>query len=357
MSERIPEKVMVTGSTGLVGSEAVEYYAAKGATVFGIDNNMREVLFGKDGSTDWKKGELVQKLNGQYIHIDADIRDEREMKKAFLKSGEVDLVVHCASQPAHDWAAKNPRMDFAINAGGTLNMLETYRQMSPDAAFIHCSTSKVYGDNPNRLPLVEGNTRYDLPESHPYYWGITEDFPIDHALHSLFGASKVSADIVAQEYGKYFDLPVAIFRPVCISGKNHSGAELHGFLSYLAKCIATGREYNIYGYKGKQVRGNIHSFDLVQAFDQYYQNPHTRGQAYNIDGGRVGSVSILEAGQRFSQLLDKPFKFNYVDENRIGDHIWAIFSNNKFQKDFPNWQPTYDAEKIMEDIAKGGHFK
>jgi CDP-paratose 2-epimerase len=324
---------------------------------------MREYFFGKEASTDSKKKELESQF-GNYEHYTADIRNFAELEKIFKAYGKFDIIVHTAAQPSHDWAAKEPLTDFYVNAVGTINLLELTRLYCKDAVFIHCSTSKVYGDNPNKLPFKQLETRWDIDANIADYptgrwpsiekgasWnGIAENFSIDNCLHSLFGASKTSGDLVAQEYGKYFGMNVGIFRPGCLTGGRHAGTELHGFLSYLVKCAATNRLYNIFGYKGKQVRSNIHSYDLLNAFWEFYLNPK-HGEVYNIDGGRDLSCSILEAIDIATKVTGNKFKFKYVDENRIGDHRWFIADISKFKKDYPNWKLKYNTiESIIQEI-------
>lgn len=348
------KKVLVTGSAGLIGSESVKFFADKDFEVFGIDNDMRSYFFGKEGSTIWNR-ELLQKKYKNYTHFGFDIRDKEEVASLFKKH-KFDLIIHAAAQPSHDWAAKEPLTDFSINATATLILLENFRKYSPDGVFVFTSTNKVYGDRPNTLPLIDLEKRYELPKNHRYYQGIDESMSIDNTLHSVFGASKVAADIMVYEYGKYFKLKTAVFRGGCLTGPAHSGARLHGFLSYLVKCIATGLKYTIYGYKGKQVRDNIHSYDLVNAFFHVYQNPR-QGEVYNIGGSRYSNISILEAIEKIEKMLNKKARIKYVDENRIGDHIWYISDVSKFKAHYPNWNFTYDGDMILEELCKFGHFK
>jgi len=341
--------VIVTGSCGLIGSETVGFFAEKGFDIVGIDNNMRQSFFGADGSILWNKKRL-QKLYKNYRHYAVDIRDERKINAIFKKYGkDIVLIVHAAAQPSHDWAAKDPKVDFGVNATGTLVLLEALRRFSPQAVFIFTSTNKVYGDTPNRLPLIEKEKRFEITGDHKYYKGIDESMSIDNCLHSVFGASKVAADIMAQEYGKYFHLKTGVFRGGCLTGPAHSGAELHGFLAYLVKCSLTGRKYKIFGYKGKQVRDNIHSFDLVNAFYHFFQAPRC-GEAYNIGGGRFANVSILEAIEICEKLSGKKFDYEYIDTNRIGDHIWWISDVSKFKTHYPDWQHKYGIEETMKQI-------
>lgn len=341
--------VIVTGSCGLIGSETVSFFAEKGLDMAGIDNNMRKSFFGQDGSILWNKKRL-QKLHKNYQHYSIDIRNQNKINTIFKKYGkDIVLIVHAAAQPSHDWAAKDPMVDFGVNASGTLVLLEAYRKFCAKAVFIFTSTNKVYGDTPNRLPLIEKEKRFELPDGHKYYKGIDESMSIDNCLHSVFGASKVAADVMVQEYGKYFHLKTGIFRGGCLSGPAHSGVQLHGFLSYLVKCAVTGRRYKIYGYKGKQVRDNIHSFDLVNAFDHYFKNPRS-GEVYNIGGGRFGNVSVLEAIAMCEKLAGEKFNYEYIDTSRIGDHIWWVSDVSKFQSHYPGWQYKFGIEDTIKQI-------
>ncbi|MDD5560648.1 MAG: NAD-dependent epimerase/dehydratase family protein [Candidatus Omnitrophica bacterium] len=341
--------VLVTGSCGLIGSETVSFFAEKGFDIVGIDNNMRKSFFGADGSTLWNKKRL-QKLYKNYRHLCVDIRNQDKINSIFKKyNKDIVLIVHAAAQPSHDWAAKNPALDFGVNAQGTLVMLEAMRKFSPRAVFIFTSTNKVYGDNPNRLPLIEEERRFELPIGHKYFKGIDETMSIDNCLHSVFGASKVAADIMTQEYGKYFHLKTGVFRGGCLSGPVHSGAELHGFLSYLVKCAVARRKYKIYGYKGKQVRDNMHSFDLANAFYHYYQNPRC-GEVYNIGGGRFANVSVLEAIEICQKLSGKKLDYEYIDTNRTGDHIWWISDVSKFKSHYPDWNYKFGIEDTIRQI-------
>lgn len=341
--------VIVSGSCGLIGSETVSFFCEKGFDVVGIDNNMRKSFFGSDGSVLWNKKRLEDKYKN-FHNFSIDIRDSVKINKLFKKYAQgIVLVVHTAAQPSHDWAAKDPAIDFTVNAAGTMVMLEAFRNFSPKAVFIFTSTNKVYGDRPNFLPLIELEKRFEMPKEHKYYKGIDEEMSIDNCLHSVFGASKVSADILTQEYGKYFGLKTAIFRGGCLTGPAHSGAELHGFLSYFVKCSVTGRKYSIFGYKGKQVRDNIHSYDLVNAFYHFFQNPRM-GEVYNIGGGRFANVSILEAVEICNKLSGKEMNIEYVDKNRIGDHIWWISDVSKFKSHYPDWNYKYNIEDTIKQI-------
>jgi len=342
------KKALITGSAGLIGSEAVRFFCAKGFEVHGIDNNMRKYFFGADGDTSWMRKKLLQDEK-RYIHHTIDIRDEKKIADLF-KANIFDLIIHTAAQPSHDWAAKEPITDFSINAQATLILLENLRYRAKDATFIFTSTNKVYGDTPNRLPLVERKTRFELPKNHTYYKGIDESMSIDNSTHSIFGVSKAAADLMVQEYGKYFDLHTAVFRGGCLTGPAHSAAKLHGFLAYLVKCIKEGRQYTIIGYKGKQVRDNIHSHDLISAFYEVYKKPR-KGEVYNIGGSRHSNTSVLEAVTQVEAIVGKKAKVTYVDSPRIGDHMWYISDVSKFQSHYPNWRYTYDGDRILEDIC------
>jgi CDP-paratose 2-epimerase len=341
---------VVTGSAGLIGAETVRFFADKEFKIFGIDNNMRKYFFGEEASTAWSRKEL-QKTVPQYNHISADIRDTKEINRIFSEIGKhVDIVIHTAAQPSHDWATREPITDFSVNATGTLVLLEAVRTYCPEAVFIFTSTNKVYGDAPNKLPFVEKDTRWELDSSHPYYEnGIDESMSIDQNKHSLFGASKVAADILVQEYGRYFGLKTGVFRGGCLTGGRHSGTELHGFLSYLMKCCIESRKYTIFGYNGKQVRDNIHSWDLVNMFWHFFQNPKC-GAVYNAGGSRHSHCSMLEAISLCEEIVGKRLNYEYNETNRIGDHIWYISDVGKFRKDYPRWDFTYDLKNIIEEI-------
>lgn len=343
--------VMVTGSAGLIGSESVQFFCRLGHTVIGIDNDMRRCFFGVEASTRWKRDLLVREYSN-YIHYDVDIRDQKLVERIFREySSDLSLIIHTASQPSHDWAAKNPFTDFTVNANGTLVLLEYTRQFCPKAVFIFTSTNKVYGDRPNELPLLEFETRWDIDPSHQYCAGIDESMSIDLTRHSLFGASKVAADVLVQEYGQYFNMKTACFRAGCVTGPNHSGDQMHGFLSYLMKCVMTEGPYTVFGYRGKQVRDNIHSLDLVNAFFHFYQDPRV-GEVYNIGGGRFSDCSILEAISLCEDVAGKKLKWTYVDTNRIGDHIWWISDVSKFCKHFPHWYWQHDLQDILVQIFR-----
>lgn len=341
--------VLVTGSSGLIGSETVGFFAEKGFDIVGLDNNMRKTFFGKEGSILWNQERLRRKYKN-YVHFSVDIRNESRINRIFKKYGsQIALIVHAAAQPSHDWAAKDPVVDFGVNAEGTLILLEAMRKSCPKSVFIFTSTNKVYGDTPNRLPLIEKEKRFELPAGHQYYKGIDESMSIDNCLHSVFGASKVAADIMTQEYGKYFGLKTGIFRGGCLTGPAHSGTELHGFLSYFVKCALTGRKYTVYGYKGKQVRDNIHSYDLVNAFYHFFKAPRC-GEVYNIGGGRFANISILEAIEFCQESIGKEFNYEYIDKNRIGDHIWWISDVSKFKSHYPSWNYKYGIESTIKEI-------
>jgi CDP-paratose 2-epimerase len=342
---------VVTGSSGLVGSETVKFLHEKGMEVVGIDNNMREYFFGKDGSVEWNTLHLKRNLK-RFQHYPIDIRDSDRLKQIFEQyRGDISIVVHTAAQPSHDWAAREPVTDFTVNAQGTLTMLEATRQYCQDAVFILTSTNKVYGDTPNSLPFIEKEARWEVDPSHPYArYGIDETMSIDQTMHSLFGVSKVSADILTQEYGRYFGMKTGVFRAGCITGPAHSGAELHGFLAYLVKCCVTGRPYVIYGYKGKQVRDNIHAYDLVNAFWHFYQQPR-EGAVYNIGGSRYSNCSLMEAIQLIQELVGKPLVYELSDAARAGDHIWWISDIRQFRTDYPGWYFQYDVLMILKEIV------
>ena len=342
--------VIVTGSAGLIGAEAVGFFAEKGFDVVGVDNDMRRYFFGDEASTAWSR-ERLETRHPSYTHVTADIRDQDAMDALFARYGSsVALVIHTAAQPSHDWAAREPFTDFSVNANGTLNLLETARRHCPDAPFIFTSTNKVYGDTPNALPLVERETRWELDPSHPWAeHGIPEDMSIDQTKHSLFGASKVAADVMVQEYGRYFGMKTACFRGGCLTGPGHSGAQLHGFLAYLMKCAITGTPYRVFGYKGKQVRDNIHSFDLVNAFWHFFQAPRS-AEVYNIGGGRHSNCSMMEAIAKAEGLTGRPMVWSYDETNRIGDHIWWISDIRRFQAHYPDWSLTRDVDGILSEM-------
>lgn len=342
---------IITGSSGLIGSETAKFFHEKGLDVIGIDNDMRAYFFGKDASTAWNTSELTRTLK-RFTHVSADIRDQGAIFKIFREAGKsVAAVIHSAAQPSHDWAAREPFTDFTVNANGTLTLLEATRQFCPDAAFIFTSTNKVYGDTPNALPLVERETRWECDPAHAYAkHGIDESMSIDSSKHSIFGASKVAADVMAQEYGRYFGMKTGTFRGGCLTGPAHSGAELHGFLAYLVKCAVTGKPYTIFGYKGKQVRDNIHSFDLVNAFWRFFQNPRA-GEVYNIGGSRHSNCSMLEAIAMTETICGRRLEYKLTGDARSGDHIWWISDVRKFQKHYPEWRYRYDQRAILKEIV------
>ncbi len=342
---------LVTGSAGLIGAEAVRFLSREGFDVVGIDNNMRAEFFGAEASTLWSRQQLLDEYQ-TYIHHDVDIRSEEQINAIFAEyQTDLELIIHTAAQPSHDWAARDPMVDFSVNATGTLNLLEATRKHAPEASFIFTSTNKVYGDNPNRLPLVELESRWEVDPSHAYFeQGIDESMSVDQTKHSLFGASKLAADALVQEYGQYFGMNTVCFRGGCLTGPGHSGTQLHGFLSYLAKCCITGDQYTVFGYQGKQVRDNIHSLDLVKMFWEYHQNPRP-GEVYNAGGGRFSNCSMQEAIRMCEEIVGQKMNFTYSEENRIGDHIWYISDTTKFRADYPNWQQQYGIEEILHEIC------
>ena len=347
------KKALVTGSAGLIGSESVRFFCGLGFDVVGIDNDLRKYFFGEEASTAWNR-QLLEEQYGNYSHLSIDIRDEGAINDVF-KQHKFDLIIHAAAQPSHDWAAREPITDFSVNAVGTLILLEAFRKHSPEAPFIFMSTNKVYGDAPNELPLVELETRWEIDPKHEYKNGISETMSIDDSKHSVFGASKVAADIMCQEYGKYFDLPICTFRGGCLTGPSHSGTALHGYLAYLTKCIAEGIPYTIFGYKGKQVRDNIHSADLIRAFYEFYKAPR-RGEAYNMGGSRFSNISMMEAIEKVESYFGKKGNFTYSEQNRSGDHIWYVSDVSKFKNHYPNWKYEYNIDAIIKEICEMGHF-
>jgi CDP-paratose 2-epimerase len=342
--------VIVTGSSGLIGSETAKFFHQQGFDVVGIDNNMRAYFFGQDASTEWNTNQLTNALP-RFRHAAIDIRDSDAIDALFKTYGKsIALVVHCAAQPSHDWAAREPMTDFTVNATGTLVLLEATRKFCPDAVFIFTSTNKVYGDTPNTLPLIEMERRWELDPSHPWSThGIDETMSIDQTKHSVFGASKVAADVMVQEYGRYFGMRTGVFRGGCLTGPAHSGAELHGFLAYLVRCAVTGRPYTIFGYKGKQVRDNIHSNDLVQCFWHFHLDPEP-GSVYNIGGSRHSNCSMLEAIDLIEELSGHRVNYTFSDTARSGDHIWWISDVRRFQKNFPGWAYTYDLRDTLREM-------
>lgn len=341
---------LITGSAGLIGSESVSFLSDKMNKVIGIDNDSRAYFFGKEASTKWNVDNLKNKYPN-YEHHNSDIRNFSELETLFQKYGtDITLIIHTAAQPSHDWAAKEPLTDFTINANGTLNLLELTRKYCPNAVFIFTSTNKVYGDTPNYLPLTELETRWEIESAHPYHKkGIDEKMSIDHSKHSLFGASKLAADVLCQEYGKYFGMKVGIFRGGCLTGPQHAGTQLHGFLSYLMKCAITKTPYTIFGYKGKQVRDNIHSWDLVNMFWHFYNEPK-QGEVYNAGGSRHSNCSMLEAISICEEITGNKMNYTYAEDNRIGDHIWYISDVSKFRSHFPGWEYRYGMNDILSQI-------
>jgi CDP-paratose 2-epimerase len=342
---------VVTGSSGLIGSEAVEFLHEHGLEVVGIDNDMRAYFFGQEASTRWN-AERLRELLPRFHGVALDVRDQDGVMGLFRSYGPaISLVVHSAAQPSHDWAAREPLTDFSVNAVGTVNLLEATRLHCPDAAFILLSTNKVYGDAPNELPLVEHETRWEVADGHPYAeHGVDESLRVDRSKHSLFGASKLAADVVCQEYGRYFGLRTAAFRGGCLTGPQHSGAELHGFLAYLARCAVTGTPYTVFGYKGKQVRDNIHSHDLVTALWAYAGRP-IPGAVYNIGGSRHANCSVLEAIALIQEVSGREIAHTISDHARDGDHIWWVSDVRRFRSDYPDWEYVYDLRAMVEEIV------
>ncbi len=341
--------VVITGSNGLIGSESVKFYCEEGFTVVGIDNDMRRFFFGDDASTLWMREKLTRKYKN-YVHHHMDIRDFEGISTIFKKYGkDISLIIHAAAQPSHDWAAGDPFTDFSVNATGTLNLLQCMRDTCHETVFIFTSTNKVYGDLPNFLPLKELDTRYELDESHRWHTGIDETMSLDQCKHSLFGVSKAAADLMVQEYGRYFGFKTGIFRGGCLTGPAHSGTRLHGFLSYLMRCCISGNKYYIYGYKGKQVRDNIHSVDFVSALDHFYRNPGI-AQVYNMGGSRHANISVLEAISMCEEIARRKMSFEYVDTNRAGDHMWWISDVSRFRRHYPSWEYQYDIGRTLEEI-------
>ena len=341
---------IVTGSIGLIGSSVSEFYLNNNKQVIGIDNDLRKYFFGLSGSNKWKEKNLKKDKN--YIHYSLDIRNKSKIFKIFKKyKKKIKGIIHTAAQPSHDWAAKEPFTDFEVNANGTLNLLEATRIFCPEAPFVFTSTNKVYGDTPNFLPLEEKKLRYEIKKNHKYFKkGIDETMSIDHSTHSIFGASKTSADLLVQEYGRYFNMKTATFRGGCLTGENHSGAKLHGFLSFLVKSIVSNKKYFVFGYKGKQVRDNIHSLDVVSAFNEFIKKPKIGGKVYNLGGGRKNSCSILEAIKIIESLSGKKSNYKILNKNRIGDHIWWISDNSKFKKDYPEWEIKNNLDLLLEKM-------
>jgi CDP-paratose 2-epimerase len=342
---------LITGSCGLVGSESVEFFIKKKFTVIGIDNDLRKFFFGKEASTKWIKSFLEKKYNKNYIHFNSDISKINDIEKIFKKyKHNIKVIIHSAAQPSHDWAASNPELDFNVNAIGTLNMLNlTKKYLQKDTPFIYMSTNKVYGDNPNKLKIIKNKTRFELAKKNNYPNGINETMSIDNCVHSFFGVSKLSADLMVQEFGVNFGMNTVCFRAGCITGSKHSGAKLHGFLSFLVKSTIRDKKYTIIGYEGRQVRDNIHSSDLVNCFWEYYKNPR-KGVVYNIGGGRKCSCSIIEAIKKIEKKTNIKVKLKTLKKARTGDHIWWITDNKKFMKDYPNFKIKYNIDKVIDEL-------
>ena len=351
------QTIIVTGSAGLIGSEASKFFHQKGFRIVGIDNDMRSYFFGENASTRSNQKKLEEDFP-DYRHHSIDIRNYDEIEKVFATySSSIAGVIHTAAQPSHDWAAKEPFTDFGVNATGTLNLLEAARKNCPAAVFIFTSTNKVYGDTPNFLPLVETETRWEIDTAHPFYqFGIDETMSIDHSKHSLFGASKVAADILTQEYGKYFGMKTGVFRGGCLTGPAHNGAELHGFLAYLILCAVNKKPYRIFGYKGKQVRDNIHSKDLINAFWEFFQAPR-QGEVYNMGGSRFANISMLEAIKMIKEISGYTLNYTLLDEARSGDHMWYVSDVRKFQQHYPNWNLAYDMKKTITEMIQAAVSK
>jgi CDP-paratose 2-epimerase len=348
---------LVTGSGGLIGSEAVRHFAGLGLQVVGIDNDMRRQFFGPEASTAWNVARLTRDLGPAYSHHDVDIRDRPALAAIFKRYGrDIGLVIHTAAQPSHDWAVRDPFTDFDVNAVGTLNVLQNVREHCIESPVIHCSTNKLYGDRPNRLPLVELSTRWEIESGHPYFDGIKEDMPIDACLHSVFGASKVAADVMVQEYGRYFGMRTACFRGGTLTGPAHSATELHGFLGYVMRCNMERRLYKIFGYKGKMVRDAIHSHDVVAAFEAFFRGPRAAA-VYNLGGGRHSNCSHLEAFALAAEITGQEMITEYHEANRVGDHQWWIGSNAAFQADYPEWKQAYDVPMILREIYEANADK
>ena len=342
---------LVTGSCGLVGSESSIFFSKKGFKILGIDNNARKFFFGKDGDISWVKKNLQKNIKN-YNHFNIDIINYSSLKKIFQKyNKKIKVIIHAAAQPSHDWAKDKPFIDFEINAKGTLNLLELTKSYCPKAPFIFMSTNKVYGDNPNFLPILEKKTRWEIKKNHRFKNGIDETMSVDNCTHSFFGASKTYADLIVQEYGKNTGLKTACFRAGCITGPKHSGAKLHGFLSYLVKISLKKKQYTLIGYKGKQVRDNIHSHDLVSCFWEFFKNP-SKGEVYNTGGGRYSNCSVIEALNLVEKIAGIKIKRKILRQNRVGDHIWYVTNMKKFKKHYPNWKQKFSTYKIIEELVK-----
>ena len=339
-------KILVTGSSGLIGSEAVAHFASRGETVVGVDNNMRADFFGADGDTTWNL-ERLRNAHPTFRHVEADIRDRARMGALFAEE-RPDAIIHCAAQPSHDLAARRPFEDFDVNAVGTLNLLEAARNHTPESPFVFMSTNKVYGDAPNELPLVELDTRWEYARPEDFH-GIDESMRIDQSKHSLFGASKVAADVMVQEYGRYFDMPTVCFRGGCLTGPQHAGAQLHGFLAYLMRCTVTGDSYTVFGYGGKQVRDNIHAVDVTRAFAAFHASPRAAA-VYNLGGGRQSNISMLEAIEACQRIAGRELDYTLSDRARIGDHRWWISDLTGFKRDYPEWDITFGIDDVLQEI-------
>jgi CDP-paratose 2-epimerase len=340
---------IVTGSGGLIGSESVRHFVAAGFDVLGVDNDMRSEFFGPDASTA-PVTDALRRRYPEFKALDLDVRDTEGIERLFAEhAGRIELVIHTAAQPSHDWAASAPHVDFGVNAQGTLNLLEAARHHAPDATFVFTSTNKVYGDTPNRLPLLELDTRLELPSDHRYFGGIDTTMSIDSSMHSLFGVSKAAADLMVQEYGRYFDMPTVCLRAGCLTGPNHAGAMLHGFLAYLMRCTVKGEPYTVFGYGAKQVRDNIHSADLVAAFEAFHKAPRAAA-VYNIGGGRFSNCSMLEAIALCEEIAGRQLRWSLDDRARMGDHRWWISDLAEFQRDYPDWAPALDLRATLREI-------
>jgi CDP-paratose 2-epimerase len=341
---------IITGSGGLIGSESVRHFVEAGYDIVGLENDMRARFFGSDASTAHTTTALIERYPSEFRSLELDIRDTDGVAKVFAeRAGAIELVIHTAAQPSHDWAASDPQTDFGVNANGTLNLLEATRNHAPGATFVFCSTNKVYGDLPNSLPLIELPQRLELPEDHSYYKGIDTTMSIDQSTHSLFGVSKAAADLLVQEYGRYFDMPTVCFRGGCLTGPNHAGTQLHGFLSYLMRCTMTGDPYTVFGYEGKQVRDNIHAADLVAAFEAFHRAPRAAA-VYNIGGGRQSNCSMLEAIEQCQEIAGRELQWSLGEDNRIGDHRWWISDLEPFKRDYPGWDIRSDVREILRQI-------
>jgi CDP-paratose 2-epimerase len=340
---------LVSGSGGLIGSESVSYFVEQGFDVIGVENDMRATFFGAEASTAPVTRRLSDELEA-FHSVSLDVRDRDGIDRLVASHAhELELVVHTAAQPSHDWAARDPHTDFTVNANGTLNLLQALRDHKPDATFVFCSTNKVYGDRPNYLPLIETDTRLELPTDHDWYAGIPTSMPIDHTTHSLFGVSKAAADLMVQEYGRYFDMPTVCFRGGCLTGPQHAGAQLHGFLAYLMRCAVSGTPYTVFGYGGKQVRDNIHAHDVVRAFHAFHRNPRA-GAVYNLGGGRDSNISMIEAIAACERVAGRKLDWTLSDKARIGDHRWYISDLSEFRRDYSDWELTVSIDQILTDL-------